>query len=66
MKAKLLELGGVPGGMSPDAFGEIVKREVAKWPDVVAKTALRSNRSAMLRASRADAANRGIAEGKRE
>jgi len=41
MKARLLELGGVPGGMSSDAFGEIVKREVAKWPDVVAKTGVK-------------------------
>ena len=41
MRAKLLELGGVPGGMSPDAFGEIVRREVAKWPDVVARTGVK-------------------------
>jgi tripartite-type tricarboxylate transporter receptor subunit TctC len=41
MKARLLELGGVPGGMAPDAFGEIVRREVAKWPEVVAKTGVK-------------------------
>lgn len=41
MKARLLELGGAPGGMSPDAFGEIVRREVAKWPEVVAKTGVK-------------------------
>lgn len=41
MKTRLLELGGVPGGMSPDAFGEIVRREVAKWPDVAAKTGVK-------------------------
>lgn len=41
MKDRLLELGGVPGGMSPDAFGEIVRREVAKWPEVVAKTGVK-------------------------
>ncbi|AWB25251.1 tripartite tricarboxylate transporter substrate binding protein [Methylobacterium currus] len=37
-RARLLELGGTPGGMSPDAFGEIVRREVARWPAVVART----------------------------
>ena len=41
MKDRLLELGGVPGGMSPEAFGEIVRQEVAKWPDVVAKTGVK-------------------------
>lgn len=41
MKTKLLELGGVPGGMSPTAFGEIVRKEVAKWPEVVAKTGVK-------------------------
>lgn len=41
MRERLLELGGVAGGMSPDAFGEIVRREVAKWPDVVAKTGVK-------------------------
>lgn len=41
MKTRMLELGGVPGGMSPDAFGEIVRREVARWPDVVAKTGVK-------------------------
>lgn len=41
MKARLLDLGGVPGGMSPDAFGDIVRREVAKWPEVVAKTGVK-------------------------
>jgi tripartite-type tricarboxylate transporter receptor subunit TctC len=40
-KARLLELGGTPGGMSADEFAEIVKREVAKWPDVVAKTGVK-------------------------
>jgi tripartite-type tricarboxylate transporter receptor subunit TctC len=41
IKQKLLELGGVPGGMSTDAFGEIIRREVAKWPEVVAKTGVK-------------------------
>lgn len=41
MKARLEELGAIPGGMSPEAFGEIVRREVAKWPDVVAKTGVK-------------------------
>ncbi|MEA2933441.1 MAG: putative tricarboxylic transport rane protein [Variibacter sp.] len=41
IKDKLLELGGVPGGMSTDAFGEIIRREVAKWPEVVAKTGVK-------------------------
>ena len=41
MKARLLELGGVPGGISPEEFGAIVRQEVAKWPDVVARTGVK-------------------------
>lgn len=41
MKARILELGGVPGGMSPEAFGAIVREEVARWPDVVRKTGVK-------------------------
>lgn len=37
VKARLLEIGAVPGGMSPDAFGEVVRRELARWPEVVTR-----------------------------
>jgi tripartite-type tricarboxylate transporter receptor subunit TctC len=37
-RARLIELGATPGGIGPDAFGEIVRREVARWPAIVAKT----------------------------
>ncbi|BAQ50130.1 MULTISPECIES: Bug family tripartite tricarboxylate transporter substrate binding protein [Methylobacterium] len=36
--ARLLELGATPGGMAPDAFGQMVRNEVARWPEIVAKT----------------------------
>ncbi len=41
VKARLLELGALPGGMSSEEFGEVVKREIAKWPPVVAKTGVK-------------------------
>lgn len=37
-RARLLDLGGTPGGIGPDAFGEVVRAEVAKWPAIVART----------------------------
>ncbi|SFU75951.1 Tripartite-type tricarboxylate transporter, receptor component TctC [Methylobacterium sp. 174MFSha1.1] len=36
--ARLLALGATPGGMAPDAFGQMVRDEVARWPGIVAKT----------------------------
>jgi len=41
VKARLLEIGAVQGGMSPEAFAEVVRREVARWPEVVAKTGVK-------------------------
>jgi tripartite-type tricarboxylate transporter receptor subunit TctC len=41
IKARLLELGALPGGMSPEEFGDVIKREIAKWPPVVQKTGVK-------------------------
>lgn len=37
-RARLIDLGATPGGVSPEAFGDIVRQEVAKWPPIVART----------------------------
>ncbi|BAT61397.1 tripartite tricarboxylate transporter family receptor [Variibacter gotjawalensis] len=41
VKTRLLELGAVPSPMSQQAFGDVVKREVEKWPPVVQKTGVK-------------------------
>jgi tripartite-type tricarboxylate transporter receptor subunit TctC len=35
MKTRLVDLGGEPLIMTPDAFGEMIKAETAKWKKVV-------------------------------
>ncbi|TDR85158.1 Bug family tripartite tricarboxylate transporter substrate binding protein [Enterovirga rhinocerotis] len=41
VRARLLEIGAIPGGMSPDEFGAVVRREVERWPEVVARMGLK-------------------------
>jgi tripartite-type tricarboxylate transporter receptor subunit TctC len=35
IKERFLDLGAVPGPMSPDAFGEFIRAEITRWGEVV-------------------------------
>jgi tripartite-type tricarboxylate transporter receptor subunit TctC len=35
VRGKLIELGFLPVGGKPDAYGEVVAREIAKWRQVI-------------------------------
>ena len=35
IKERFMELGAVPGPMSPEAFGDFIRTEIARWSDVV-------------------------------
>lgn len=35
IKERFLDLGAVPGPMSPEAFGDYIRAEIARWADVV-------------------------------
>jgi tripartite-type tricarboxylate transporter receptor subunit TctC len=41
VKARLIEIGAVSGGMRPEDFREVVRREVERWPEVVARTGVK-------------------------